>query len=168
MKRQLEIHTHYENGQPTHWPEMIACCLQNELKLSDWDFEGFEKMPFVDMKFYWSELCLKKCHNIVPADFECDPGDAIEFLAVTPDGDEFKFAPLVKCTGVQKIVIHHDPFERTVHLLKHNKRTRALREVDAAALIESEGYGSNQTFWKVHKAFQYTSWKLIHWTDKNY
>lgn len=167
MKRQIPIPTHYANGQRTHWPEMITKIAN---RLSPYPIGAVYKLPqsHYDFNGLIQGEYQPKIHHIVPADFECNPGDAIEFLAVTPDGDEFKFAPLVKCTGVQKIVIHHDPFERTVHLLKHNKRTRALREVEAAALIESEGYGSNQTFWKVHKAFQYTSWKLIHWTDKRY
>lgn len=168
MKRQLEIHTHFANGQPTRWPEMIACCLQNELKLSDWDFEGFEKMPFVDMKFYWSELCLKKCHNIVPADFQCDPGDAIEFLAVTPDGDEFKFAPLVKCRGIGKLKLYRDPYSGVKMIKIENEigETDILNLPTSIRFIEECGYSSQRFFDEMRSCDD--SMKIIYWTDKRY
>lgn len=172
MKRQITIQTHHANGQPTHWPEMIACCLQNELKLSDWDFEGFEKMPFVDMNFYWSELCLKKCHHIVPEDFECNPGDGLEFIAETPEGDEFKFAPLVKCTAVQSIQILRDTdlFDRTFIKVKSGVSTASWYEIPPkrSKLTLNEGFRTPENFFEsLGEKVQFEG-RLIHWTDKRY
>ncbi|GGH78041.1 hypothetical protein GCM10011318_28720 [Phaeocystidibacter marisrubri] len=155
---------------------MIAYCLQNELKLSDWDFEGFEKMPFVDMKFYWSELCLKKCHHIVPAGFECDPGNDIEFLAVTPEGEKFPFGPLVKCTNVDQIKITNylglqefSMNERLYGTIMHHGVDRLYEwHNDLEELAINEGLGSIEALARIGFEDEVIIRKLIHWTDKRY
>lgn len=169
MKRQIPIHTHYANGEPTHWPEMILAEIVNNKHSSTAEhcFELAMNNPLMDNDFFKSDFPQEKKHHIMPLNFECDLGDDVEFMAVTPGGDEFKFAPLVKCKGIQVISIM--PFEKMgLTIIDRGHIIPAVTEVEVA---KNEGFDSVE-HWYSNVPFE-NDWKIwkggiIHWTDKQY
>ncbi|GGH78037.1 hypothetical protein [Phaeocystidibacter marisrubri] len=170
MKRQIQIPTHYANGEPTRWPELILTgLLRNGL---DGEIpKSIEDHPIMHTILLWNTFGFPlpdKIHHIVPTDFECNPGDDIEFLAVTPDGEKFKFAPYVKCTGVYPISIDRkedrNGWFMGISLL--NLKTKTLRNEQFKEFLLNEGFDSYDEFCEVYPTPKYKG--LIHWTDKRY
>lgn len=120
-----------------------------------------------------------KIHHIVPPNFECDPGDELELIAVTPDGEKFPFAPIVWCTGVQELLIDTTTvcmitvIERgviaNIDLEAHS--IESLKSINSR-LIDDYEISKNEGFEFPYSVFTgvelIESKKLIHWTDKRY
>ncbi|KAB2815004.1 hypothetical protein [Phaeocystidibacter marisrubri] len=172
MKRQIPIPTHHANGEPTHWPEMILTTCKRKGLGGDWiDIIRPDK---IDQRGVCNEKYDLKIHHIVPADFECDPGDDIEFLAVTPEGEKFPFAPLVKCTSNQHLHIQYGIWTRRYRpWIDHSMLFSELSGLRATSkeleFAKNEGFESMEELANVHLASMNPfRGRLIHWTNKLY
>lgn len=170
MKRQIQIPTHFANGQRTHWPEMITKIAN---RLSPYPIGAVYKLPqsHYDFDGLIQGEYQPKIHHIIPTDFECDPGDDLEFIAVTPEGGKFLFAPLVKCVGVQEFRGHFYP-QRKPWLIFNSDTKNSGHQMTLLGyqeFVRNEGCENWAQIWTtLFKEERNPYRKLIHWTDKRY
>lgn len=112
-----------------------------------------------DSKFH----LLPKLHTIRRDESErWKPGMDIHFVINSRTKDRFQFAPVVKCTSVQRIEVKHAFPHRYVFI--DDRYISSWKELDA--LARNDGFESIEDFFKYfNKDFK---GRLIHWTNLRY
>lgn len=173
----------------THWPEKMPAHLRgsqtyfidkiwNSLKhplifeihdqWSNYKNEHYKKFGQVKtaINFDFDPNIQMKLHTIRRDDFDrWKAGNDIHFIINSRSSDRFQFAPVTKCTSLQKIEISWS--------LGPNLKTARIR-IDGVLMnsIQMEQLAKNDGFKSLEDFF---SWfnedftgKIIHWTDKKY
>lgn len=154
-------------GQPTHFPEKIMNGLFLEatadeaVDLGEYVVEGQKRGLFSDG---FAELppklhTLRKDHKMTWKE-----GTLIHFTVGMRTKNHFRFAPVIKCTGIQEIEITVK--SDYLHDTEVKIDGRILLEPEVQELAWNDGFSNLVEFWLwFNEDFK---GKIIHWTDLRY
>lgn len=154
-------------GMPTYFMEKIIAgqlLLEDEL---DYDSDRMLEAILYGEKYYGLRdpadfISIPKLHTIREDKSDrWKEGNKIHFVINNRTKDRFQFAPVMRCTGVQKIEIKN--YGDMVHVFIDGKW---MKIEDIIELALNDGFDSVEDFFKwFDKDF---TGKIIHWTNERY
>lgn len=173
----LPFKTKFDNGEPTYFPEKIYFSICQESYKSDGlelsqkiiDFYQSEQFKKVRLSYwdnaYWKQLTQGKPHTIrADEKNRWKPGNKIHFYINNRKPDMTLFAPVLKCTAVQKIVIRHFSLpDCKPDIIVDGKFLNYNEQIN---LAQNDGFKDLESFFNwFNTDFE---GKIIHWTDLRY
>lgn len=179
-------------GGPTHFVEKILSGMLKQFeehgdkplqKVAEYVYESgmYEGYASADIMLYSVDNEIPKIHTIRTDEHDrWKAGNDIHMVINNRTKNRFQFAPVVKCTGVQKIEFYWWTPERGAERYYKNPYDDMKSErycdvyVDDRIIMteEYESIARNDGFDSVEQFFQWFnkdySGKIIHWTDLKY
>lgn len=166
----LSFQTHVD-GKPTYFVEKIWKGLYMhhfDTHAKEHHDYGQKRIEKFGESIYVGVLDCPKIHTIrEDKTNRWKKGNKIHFVIHNRTKDRFQFAPVIECTGVQKVRIM--PKDKKVYIQYSIHRGKSLWKLPDYVIEDlaiNDGFDSVEDFWAFFdKPF---SGKIIHWTEYSY
>jgi hypothetical protein len=154
------------NGKPSYFVAKIWASGFDNSGLFKFDYENAYEEKFGQLWDGWYDTHLPKLHTIrADEKNRWKAGNKIHMVVFNRTKNQFRFAPVLECKGVQKIFIKYE-YYRSLPAVIIDDKTVLINEDELTELAINDGFDSLSDFCEYFN--QDFTGKIIHWTNLRY